>query len=114
MIAEMVIISFTKNDFQALVTDCVNNGIKSFLDKKEVQPEVETKWFNITQLCEYLPDKPAKPTVYGWVSASTVPYHKNAKKLRFLKTDIDKWLMEGRKRVVNNVPALNKKEVSHV
>lgn len=39
---------------------------------------VEDKRFNITELCEYLPMKPKKQTVYGWVSAKPpkIPYHK--------------------------------------
>lgn len=40
----------------------------------------EDQWFNIEQLCAYLPDKPAKSTVYGWVSNSQIPYNKTGKK----------------------------------
>lgn len=54
----------------------------------------EDQWFNIEQLCAYLPDKPAKSTVYGWVSNSQIPYNKTGKKLRFLKSKIDSWLLE--------------------
>lgn len=54
------------------------------------------RWFDLSELCEYLPDKPAKATVYGWVHTSIIPYHKGQKKLRFLKSEIDAWLMAGR------------------
>ncbi|MGM9789914.1 MAG: helix-turn-helix domain-containing protein [Candidatus Cryptobacteroides sp.] len=58
----------------------------------------DDKWFNLEQLCDYLPDKPAKSTVYGWVSDNLIPYNKTGKKLRFLKSKIDLWLLEnGRK-----------------
>ena len=58
------------------------------------EPDV---WFNLDELVAYLPDRPAKATVYGWVHTSVIPYHKGAKKLRFLKSEIDKWMNEGRK-----------------
>lgn len=35
------------------------------------QPKVE--WMDLDQLCAYLPDKPSKATVYGWVCAALSP-----------------------------------------
>lgn len=58
------------------------------------KPE-EDRWFDIGQLCEYHPDKPAKKTVYDWVTLRKVPYHKDGKRLRFLKSEIDRWLLGG-------------------
>ncbi|MBK7223176.1 MAG: helix-turn-helix domain-containing protein [Saprospiraceae bacterium] len=45
----------------------------------------------------YHPDKPTKATVYSWVSAVQIPVHKGGKKLRFLKSEIDTWLKQGKK-----------------
>lgn len=73
------------------------NEIRNFLFnsiKQETQ-KVEI-WFDIDELCQYLPDKPAKSTVYSWVNKRLIPYHKNGKKLRFLKSEIDKWLLDGK------------------
>lgn len=53
----------------------------------------EIQWLDINALCEYLPDKPAKQTVYGWVCNKSIPYHKKGKKLQFLKNEIDQWLL---------------------
>ncbi|SBW03796.1 DNA binding domain, excisionase family [uncultured Dysgonomonas sp.] len=64
----------------------------------ESQPEPTAQWFNIDGLMEYLPDHPAKATIYGWVSNKQIPYHKGGKKLRFLKTEIDKWLETGKRQ----------------
>ena len=63
----------------------------------EPQPDPE-KWFNLQEVCDYLPDQPAKATVYGWVHMGTIPNHKSGKKLRFLKSDIDNWLKSGRRK----------------
>lgn len=72
--------------------------IKKLLQQK---PELHTEtdqWFDLNELCQYHPDKPSKATVYGWVNAATIPVHKSAKKLRFLKSEIDAWLKQGRKK----------------
>lgn len=61
------------------------------------QPDSD-RWFNLSELCDYLPDRPAKATIYGKVSSSTIPCHKGSKKLRFLKSEIDAWLMQGKKK----------------
>lgn len=53
----------------------------------------DAQWMNVDELCEYLPGKPAKQTVYGWVCSKFIPYHKKGKKLQFLKAEIDEWLL---------------------
>lgn len=50
------------------------------------------KWLSICDLIDYLPDKTARATIYGWVSQGLIPYHKYGKKLTFLKSEIDEWL----------------------
>ncbi len=64
------------------------------------QPTETDRWFDLNELCQYHPDKPTKPTVYGWVNAGTIPVHKGGKKLRFLKSEIDNWLKQGRKKTL--------------
>jgi predicted DNA-binding transcriptional regulator AlpA len=59
---------------------------------KSELPETD-KWFNLQELCSYLPDKPARQTVYGWIGQKLIPYHKKGKKLQFLKSEIDAWLI---------------------
>lgn len=73
------------------------------LEKSNEQPTEMDRWFDLTELCQYHPDKPTKPTVYGWVSAGTVPAHKSGKKLRFLKSEIDTWLKQGRKKTTSEI-----------
>lgn len=63
---------------------------------KEQQTEIE-RWLDLIELCNYHPDKPTKATVYSWVSAGLIPVHKGGKKLRFLKSEIDTWLKQGKK-----------------
>lgn len=64
-----------------------------------IEPNTD-KWFDLVELCNYHPDKPKPQTVYGWVFSGKIPVNKGGKKLRFLKSEIDEWLKEGRKMTV--------------
>jgi len=74
--------------------------LETYFSGKEAQPQQPDtdRWLNLTELCEYLPDKPVKPTVYGWVHHRVIPCHRKGKKLYFLKSEIDTWLKAGRKK----------------
>lgn len=76
---------------------------KALLEKNETPTIPVDKWFNIDELKDYLPDHPAKATIYGWVSKREIPYHKGGKKLRFLQSDIDAWLSSGKRRSINEL-----------
>ena len=71
-------------------------------DRADPEPEEADKWFDLQGLCEYLPDHPKRATVYGWINKKAIPYHKTAgrKQLAFLKSDIDKWMKDGKRKTV--------------
>ena len=58
-------------------------------------PEAQDQWFDVDGLRAYHPDHPARKTIYDWVTLRRVPYHKDGKRLRFLKSEIDAWLAGG-------------------
>lgn len=75
--------------------------LKILLIEKKQEPQLSTdQWFDLVELCNYHPDKPKPATVYGWVFAGKIPVNKGGKKLRFLKSEIDEWLKQGRKMTV--------------
>lgn len=79
----------------------IENSIKKVLSNQQTEQPTETDhWFDLNELCIYHPDKPSKPTVYGWVNAGTIPVHKGGKKLRFLKSEIDIFLKQGKKKTL--------------
>ena len=82
------------------LTNEVREIKKLLLDLSNEQPTETDRWFDLNELCIYHPDKPSKPTVYGWVNAGAIPVHKGGKKLRFLKSEIDAWLRQGRKKTM--------------
>jgi len=84
----------TFNDIPEAVSyliEKINNLEELIRTSANTQPD-ENIWFNLEALCDYLPDRPAKQTVYGWVFQKKIPYHKKGKKLQFLKCEIDEWL----------------------
>ena len=82
------------------LTNEVSEIKRLLLEKSNEQPPETDRWFDLNGLCIYHPDKPSKPTVYGWVNVGTIPVHKGGKKLRFLKSEIDNWLKQGRKKTL--------------
>jgi excisionase family DNA binding protein len=74
----------------------VSNILQLLTSTKSAPPEDDNQWLNLEALCKYRPDKPAKATVYAEVQAKKIPFYKKGKKLLFRKSDIDKWLMEGK------------------
>jgi len=79
-------------------------SLEKALHAKGEQPSKQTdEWFNIDELRKYLPDHPARATIYGWVSTRQIPHHKGEKKLRFLKSEIDKWLLSGKRKSENEL-----------
>lgn len=80
------------------VRDIIRQELHGFFEtKKETKTDPGVKWFNLTELCEYLPDKPAKQTMYGKISRNEFPHYKDGKKLRFLKSEVDEYLMRGKR-----------------
>lgn len=66
------------------------------------QPETD-RWFDILELCQYHPEKPARATVYTWVRENRIPYHKRGKKLAFLKSEIDENIKVGKVKSVSEI-----------
>jgi excisionase family DNA binding protein len=95
-----IFISLPIEDLQTVIIDCVNSCLKNSKQVHNEQPTETDRWFDLKELCIYHPDKPSKPTVYGWVNAGTIPVHKGGKKLRFLKSEIDSWLRQGKKKTL--------------
>jgi excisionase family DNA binding protein len=99
----MIIVQLDSEQLNSLIQNAVRKVISE--TPQAEQPTETDRWFDLNELCIYHPDKPSKPTVYGWVNAGLIPVHKSGKKLRFLKSEIDNWLLQGRKKTfaeINN------------
>ena len=71
---------------KTLITGLIHNTAEDNTDQ----------WMNIDQLRAYHPDRPARSTIYDWVCQNRIPVHKDCKKLRFLKSEVDQWLSGGK------------------
>lgn len=85
--------------FEEVIADSINK-----ISSQSPTPEPD-RWFTIQELCDYLPDRPAIATIYGKVHTNTIPFNKTGKHLRFLKSDIDLWLKEGRRKTIVELQA---------
>ena len=99
--------TITFNELPQAVSQLIKdvNELKNMLQTVHDNKVETDRWFNIDQLCQYVPDKPAKQTVYGWVARHEVPYHKKGKKLQFLKSEIDTWLKSDQRKTAAELHA---------
>jgi hypothetical protein len=86
--------------------------LETLLTEKQPQAQEGDQWFNLDDLCKYHPDKPAKQTVYAWIGQRSIPYHKKGKKLMFLKSEIESWLKDGRRKTAAEIHAEAEQYVS--
>ena len=79
----------------------IENSIKKILSTQQIdQPTSTDRWFDSNEQCNQHPNTPKPATLHGWVFPGKIPVNKGGKKLRFLKSDIDEWLKQGRKMTV--------------
>lgn len=90
----MQILTVSLHDLELLLGRNTERIIQA-ISKNSENSQPTDHWFNINQLCEYLPDKPKRQTVYGWVHKRAIPFHKKSKALSFLKSEIDDYLKDG-------------------
>ena len=96
------------NDMPEAIAYLINKveKLESLLSGATSENTTESdKWFNVQELCAYLPDRPARQTVYGWIGQRLIPYHKKGKKLQFLKSEIDNWLKADKRKTVDELQA---------
>jgi len=55
-------------------------------------------WMNIDQFRAYIPQGWSRATVYSKTGKGEFPFHKRGKKLMFLKSEIDTWLRQGKRK----------------
>lgn len=78
--------------------------IQSFLDRLEAleNPVVHSsEWLNLKQLQSFLPDRPAKKTIYNWICDGRIPHVKqpHVKAVFFRREEIEAWMGQGRPKV---------------
>nr|WP_319510186.1 helix-turn-helix domain-containing protein [uncultured Draconibacterium sp.] len=72
-----------------------NRIILSMLKGEGVE-EKRDRLFNVEQLSNHLPEKPARQTIYGWVNQRKIPFEKHGANLFFRESKIEEWQDNGR------------------
>jgi hypothetical protein len=74
----------------------INKKLDLLIADRASQVKDEDYLMTIEELRDYLPDNPARQTVYMWVNDRKIPYEKFSKRLYFRKSSIDNWIANGR------------------
>lgn len=93
----------TFNELPQAVTQLYNkleNIERLLLEKSTTSQSKSDVWLDLSELVQYDPEKRTKPTFYGYIHRREIPFHKRGKKIIFLKSEIDNWLMQGRKKTL--------------
>jgi excisionase family DNA binding protein len=70
-------------------------NVRKALDE-QVPKQEQDKIFTIQEASVFL--NLARQTLYGFTSKNEIPFIKRGKKLYFRKTDLEKWLLEGKRK----------------
>ena len=76
----------------------MNKKIDLLIADRVSQVKDEDYMMSMEDLRDYLPENPARQTVYGWINDRKIPYDKYGRRLYFRKSDIDKWIANGRQK----------------
>ena len=108
----MEIITISVQQLNALLDSKVQVILDAIVPNKSGQSS--DHWFNLNDLIAYLPSKPTPKTVYGWVHKKIIPYHKvpGQKPLQFLRSEIDLWMKQGRRKTLYEKAAAADKYLS--
>ncbi|MGE4289972.1 MAG: helix-turn-helix domain-containing protein [Salinivirgaceae bacterium] len=83
----------SSNDLKSFAHEIVKEFIQISSIEKDNQRDV---LFSLHELIEFLPENPARQTIYQWVSNRLIPFEKHGSRLYFRKSKIDEWLRNGR------------------
>lgn len=84
-------------EFKDLLNSVIEGAVSRTLAAAKT-PEPE--YLTIDQLRDYLPQNPAKQTVYQWIHFKTIPYHKRGKSVLFRRSEIDLWISQTRRTTI--------------
>jgi len=74
----------------------LNKKMDLLIADRVSQVRNEDYLMTMEDLRDFLPENPARQTVYIWVNEGKIPCEKYGRRLYFRKTDIDRWISMGR------------------
>ena len=74
----------------------INKKIDLLIADRVSHSKEDDYLMTMEDLRDFLPENPARQTVYMWVNEGKIPFEKYGRRLYFRKTDIDRWISVGR------------------
>lgn len=95
-----------KNPFEIILQklDKIEKSLEELKNKQTENPSDKLDILNTVEVADYI--KLAVPSVYGLVHHNKIPHCKKGKKLYFIKSDIDKWILEGSNKTNSDINRL--------
>ena len=91
------VIIINTNELENLIHTSVLKALSGQKDNTTGQD----RFLNIAQASEYL--NLAKQTIYGLTSTRGIPFMKRGKKLYFRRSELETWVLEGKKKTVKEI-----------
>ena len=88
------IIVTTSDELQSLIRISIKKSFDEFENRNSIQDQDSI--FTVQEASDFL--NLAKQTLYGFTSKNEIPFIKKGKKLYFKKSDLQKWLLEGKQK----------------
>ena len=82
----------------------ISRKLDLLIADKAAQAKNEDFLMTLEELRDYLPDNPARQTVYCWIYERKIPYEKYGKRVYFRKSSIEQWLANGRQKCHKKTP----------
>lgn len=81
----------------------VADNLQLLADNSAASQNSANQWLSVEQLTEFLPGNPSRSTIYKWCCEHTIPYHKQGKRLCFLRSEIDTWLLSHARKSASQI-----------
>lgn len=81
--------------------------------KDKNSTEQSGQWFDIAGLCCYLPGRFTKKDICAHLQNKTIPFHKKDRKILFLRSEIDTWLIQSDQVTTKGTLTAKYKEASY-
>lgn len=84
------------------LTDKVSRIERFLMAKDSTQRDEKDAFLTLEELCDYLPSKPSKSSIYGKASKREIPHKKVNGRLLFKRSEIDQWVDEHSRKSVDD------------
>jgi excisionase family DNA binding protein len=105
---KLILSSLTEAEIKKLVTEGVREALGSSEYKQN--PANQSEYVEIDEACKIL--MKSKPTIYSLVCKKEIPHYKRGKRLYFKRSELLEWLMQGRRKTIEEIRHSSDKSLS--